>query len=328
MEWIFCIVLGACSGFLGGMLGLGGGVVIVPALIYGLPLFGVIGPDLPKIAVATSLAIVMPTAFSSAQAHASRQAVDWPIWLKLTPGVVAGSLGGVAIAANVSGFAVVMTFVVFALYSAWKLAGLVPSTRGREPVPAPKGVGLTIKGLGIGVLSALVGIGGGVLSVPVMSAHLPMPRAVGTGAALGLPLAAAGVAAYLALPSPAECTAGCVGYVFVPAVGMTGLVAVLTAPLGARMAHAMPVMTLRRVFACVLVLVAANLSWKALPQGKWHVSTAFSLSCLPGEGTMSFASFRPAGPRDMSRIVTTGKRFLKDDRWWDANGPIPGAPAD
>jgi uncharacterized membrane protein YfcA len=274
MEWIFCIVLGACSGFLGGMLGLGGGVVIVPALIYGLPLFGVDGPELPKIAVATSLAIVVPTAMSSAQAHAAKQGVDWPTLLRLAPGVVVGAFAGAAVTASVSGLAVMIVFIAFALYAAWRLAGLVPSTRNAPLAPPPGGPVLMLKGLGVGILSALVGIGGGLLSAPIMSAYLPMPRAVGTSAALGLPLALAGTAGYLALPRPFGCAAGCVGYIFVPAVGMTGLMAVLTAPMGARMTHAMPVATLKRVFACVLVLIALNLSCKFIPHGKWSISTA------------------------------------------------------
>lgn len=276
IELIFYIALGICSGFLGGLLGLGGGVVLVPVLVYAMPFLGIDGPNLAKIAVATSLAIVVPTAISSTRTHLARHAVEWRALLALAPAVILGSFGGTMIAANVSGVTVVLVFVVFLLYSAWRLAGLTHASRNRELTPLPGAASMTAKGAGIGVLSALVGVGGGVLSVPVLTAHLPMQRAVGTGAALAVPLSLAGMAGYMLLTPPPECAANCVGYVYWPGALLTAVPAVLMAPVGARVAHTMPVLTLKRVFAVLLLLVSLNLAYKALPLSEWlHAGAAW-----------------------------------------------------
>lgn len=270
------IVLGLCSGFLGGLLGIGGGGIIVPVLIYMLPLAGVDGPNLAKIAIATSLAVVMPTAVSSSRAHLARHAVEWRALLALAPGVVLGALGGAAIAANVSGVMVVLVFVMFLLFSAWRLAGFTHASRNTAMTPLPGAANLAAKGAGIGVLSALVGVGGGALSVPLLSGHMSMQRAVGTGAALGVPISVAGVAGYLLLTTPADCSANCVGYVYWPAALLTAVPAVLMAPVGARLAHVLPVLALKRAFAVLLLLVSLNLAYKALPLSEWlHAGAAW-----------------------------------------------------
>lgn len=262
METIFCIGIGLLSGFMAGMLGIGGGVVIVPALVYTLPQMGVSGPDIARIAIGTSLAIIIPTAVSSARAHASRKAVNWAAFVRLAPGVIAGSLAGAGLLSIISTKVAVAIFSAFAFYAAWDMARLrtVKTAQPEHFLPLPSFPIFAAKGFGIGVLSALVGIGGGLLSVPVLSAHVPMRTAVGTGAALGLPLATSAVVGYVLMAPPEGCAA-CVGYVFPQAVLFTGIAALLAAPFGARAAHAMPVMALRRLFAVFLVFIGMDLAY-------------------------------------------------------------------
>jgi uncharacterized membrane protein YfcA len=266
-----------CSGFLGGLLGIGGGGIIVPVLVYSLPLIGIGGPDLAKIAVATSLTVVAPTAVSSTWSHLQRKAVEWRALASLTPGVILGALNGAAIAANINAVWIILVFVLFLLYSAWKLAGLSQAAKNRQLSPLPGAANLGIKGFGIGALSTLIGIGGGTMTVPLMSAHVPIARAIGTSAALGVPISFAGVAGYLLLSSPPECTAHCIGYVYWPAALAIAVPAVLAAPMGARAAHTMPVLALKRVFAVLLVLISLNLAYKALPLAAWmHAAAAWA----------------------------------------------------
>jgi uncharacterized protein len=266
MIWAFCIGIGLASGFMAGLLGIGGGVVIVPALVYSLPQMGVTGAEVPRVAIATSLAVIVPTAISSARAHAAKQGVSWKALFRLTPGVIAGSLAGAAALSLISTRAVVVIFIIFAFYSAWRMAGLRSKSAQDTPLePLPGFFVLALKGIGIGLLSSLVGVGGGVLSVPVMAPHVPMRTAIGTAAALGLPISLAAAVGYLLLVPPNGCSA-CIGYIFPPVVVAAGTATTLSAPLGARVAHALPVMALRRIFAAMLLFVAVDLTYKSLIQ--------------------------------------------------------------
>jgi uncharacterized membrane protein YfcA len=124
----------------------------------------------------------------------------------------------------------------------------------------PGAAALVRRSVAIGLLSALAGVGGGLLSVPLLAHSIPMKRAIGTAAALGLPLAVAGLTGYLVAGRPAQCPAGCIGYVFLPAALAISLAAIATAPLGASLAHRLPVRQLERAFASLLLLVSADLS--------------------------------------------------------------------
>jgi uncharacterized membrane protein YfcA len=264
MEWLICMAVGAVSGFLAGLLGIGGGAIIVPALLYALPLMGVGGPELMKIAVATSLAIVAPTAIASAQAHAARGAVSWEAFARMTPGVVVGATAGALLAAQVDPRIISLVFIAFALHNATRMIlGARRSATGVAPLPGV--AALSAKGFGVGALSSLLGVAGGALVAPMLSRHVALPRAIGTAAVVGLPLAAASAFAYALADPPGGCPQGCAGYVFLPAVGAVGVAAVLTAPWGTRAAHVLPVAALKRVFGCVLLLVAGNLIHKSLP---------------------------------------------------------------
>jgi uncharacterized protein len=266
MIWAFCVVIGIVSGFMAGLLGIGGGMVIVPALVYSLPQMGVSGGEIPRIAIGTSLAVIVPTAISSARAHASRHAVNWIAFMRIAPGVIVGSFAGAALLSLISSQTVVVIFVAFALFSAWRMADLGKRPMQEVPlIPLPGFPVMAGKGIGIGMMSALVGVGGGILSVPVMSAHVPMRTAIGTGAALGVPISLAAAIGYLLLSQPAGCSS-CVGYIFPPVVAAAGVATLFSAPLGARAAHALPVVVLRRLFAVLLVGVAADLTYKSFSQ--------------------------------------------------------------
>lgn len=265
-DWIFLAVLGVVSGFASGLLGIGGGLVIVPALIFALPFFDVSGPEIPKIAMATSLALVVPTSIASAQAHAVRGAVEWPMLGMLAPGIVIGAFVATLLFPLFNVQMVVLMFVIFAVVSSWRLL------RGPEhdaphivADPTPSRLAITsAKGAAGGGIAAVLGIGGAFFILPMLLRFIPLHRAIGTTSALAIPLSLAGSAGYVLADAPSGCQQGCVGYIFFPAVAAIGICAVLSAPLGAWVTHRSPVMMLRRLFACFLILAAGNLAVKTL----------------------------------------------------------------
>jgi uncharacterized membrane protein YfcA len=177
--------------------------------------------------------------------------------------VAAGSFVGTFVAATISGKAMLATFIGFALFAIWRTVSAPATAHGQGDLPhLPGATQLSIKGAGIGILSSLVGVGGGLLSVPLLAGHLPLKRAIGTGAALGLPLAATGMVGYMLAGHSQACGSACFGYIYLPAALLTSLASVATAPLGARLAHYWPVPVLKRAFALLLAVVIADLSAK------------------------------------------------------------------
>ena len=265
MVWTLCLCIGLCSGFLAGLLGVGGGIVIVPALILGSHRLGIGADSAAPVAMATALAIVIPTSISSARAHASRDAIDWRAFRCLAPGIAAGAVAGTLAVCTVGpqfgGRLALAAFIGFALLAARRMLAPVrvvaevdaAATRLRVTRLRPHSVA-------IGLLSALAGVGGGLLSVPLLARYLPIRCAIGTASALGLPLAVAGLTGYALAGRPAQCAAGCLGTVFVPGVLAISLAAITTAPLGASLAHHLPAPLLKRSFAALLLLVSADLS--------------------------------------------------------------------
>ncbi len=261
-DIVLLVPLGVATGILSGMLGIGGGSIVVPALIFGLPHFGIAGPDVPKIAMATSLALIIPTSIASTQAHADRGSIDWLMAAALTPGIGAGAFLTGAFASVLNVHFVVVIFAAFTLFTAWGLASgrRAPSS---TPKAAPCFLCMTAKGVGGGALAALVGFGGAFFIVPLLARTIPMQQAIATAGALALPTAVAGTSGYLLADTPAGC-ADCAGYVFLPAVAALGISAVLAAPIGVWVAHVAPVALLRRLFAAFLVFAAGSLAYKTL----------------------------------------------------------------
>ena len=257
-------ILGLCTGFLAGLLGIGGGMLMVPFVTIILTARGV-SPDLAvKMAIATSMATIVFTSISSVRAHHKRGAVQWGIVKNLAPGIVLGAmLASLGVFAVLKGTSLALFFAAFVGFSATQML------LDKKPAPTrtlPGPVGLLGSGGVIGFLSGLVGAGGGFVSVPFMTwCNVPMHQAVATSAALGFPIALANVVGYVAAgQSVSGLPAGSVGYVFVPALAVIATASVLMAPLGVKAAHALPVKQLKRVFALILYALAAYMLYRGL----------------------------------------------------------------
>ena len=257
-------VLGLCTGFLAGLLGIGGGMIMVPFLTWMLGQRGV-APDLAvKMAIATSMATIIFTSVSSVRAHHKKGAVRWDLVKGLAPGIVLGSLlGSMGIFAVVKGTSLALFFALFVSFSATQMF------LDKKPAPSRQMPGFTGQlGAGgfIGLLSGLVGAGGGFISVPFMTwCNVAIHNAVATSAALGFPIALANVAGYIASGLSLEnLPEYSFGYLWLPALVVIASCSVVMAPLGAGTAHKLPVKQLKRVFAGTLFLLAAYMLYKGL----------------------------------------------------------------
>lgn len=251
-------LVGAVAGVLAGLLGIGGGLVIVPMLVLCFNLQDITDARVMHLALGTSMASIVFTAFSSASAHNRRKAVQWDVVRRATVGLLIGTFLGSCVVALLPGAVLKAFFVVFLYYVATQML------LGHKPKPTrtlPGRVGMFGAGGVIGVVSSWVGIGGGTLSVPFMVWHnVPLKTAIGTSAALGFPIAIAGTVGYLYNGiGVADRPPYSVGYVYLPALFGIVLVSVLTAPLGVRLAHALPVDRLKKVFAILLYVVGTRM---------------------------------------------------------------------
>ncbi len=248
-------LLGLGTGFLAGLLGIGGGILMVPFLTLILNARDYPPQHVIKMAVATSLATICFTSLSSVRAHHQRGAVRWSIVRYLAPGIILGSLLGSQLAAAMPARMLRYVFSGFVVVAATQMF-INRKTRPGRTLPGKAGM----FGMGnlIGALSALVGAGGAFISVPFMSwCNVAIHNAVATSAALGFPIALAGTIGYaLAGWNLHDMPAGALGYLYWPAFLVLSVASMLTAPLGARLAHSMEVVPLKRVFAAVLYLLA------------------------------------------------------------------------
>jgi uncharacterized membrane protein YfcA len=256
--WLAYIAIGAVSGLLAGLLGVGGGIVVVPALALVFEAQGVSTRYIMPLALGTSLATIVFTSLASLRAHHARAAVDWSIVRRLTPGLVLGALTGGTLAAGSSSSVLAVIFAVFLWIAATHILLGMPSPRGGL---SPGWVGWSVAGGAIGSVSGVVGIGGGTLTVPFLSwCRLQLPEAIGTAAAAGFPIALAGAVGYFANgPGLHDLPRYSAGFVYLPAVLGVGSASVVTAPLGARLVHRLPGRRLRQLFALFLYLVGWNL---------------------------------------------------------------------
>lgn len=262
MEFIVgYVLLGLGAGFVAGLLGVGGGLIIVPILVWLLEVQG-LADNAMHYALGTSLASILFTSISSLRAHHARGAVEWCTVRRITPGILLGTFVGAALAARLSPVPLKIFFVVFLFYAALQMWWNFKPTAHRQ---LPGMAGMFGAGSGIGAVSSWVGIGGGSLSVPFqLWCNVPLHRAIGTSAAIGLPIAAAGAAGY-ALNGPAgTAIPGTLGYIHLTALACIALGSISTAPLGARAAHALPVGRLKRIFALFLFVLAIRMAWSLL----------------------------------------------------------------
>ncbi|MBH5328081.1 sulfite exporter TauE/SafE family protein [Eikenella sp. S3360] len=257
------LAVGAAAGFLAGLLGIGGGAVTVPIVLWFLGKQGIGGAHSQHLAVGTSMAVMVFTTFSSALAQQKKGAVRWEFVRRMAPGLVAGSLLGSLVSNRIPTFGLQVLFVVFCyLVAAKNLFQLNPQPAARLPdARVQVGAG----GL-FGLLSSWVGIGGGSLSVPfMMYCRVPVHQAVATSSVLAWPIAAAGAAGYLVSGwSVPGLPAGSLGFWYLPCVAALGVCTVLFAPLGVKAAHRLPPPWLRRAFGLLMVAIGSQMLWKLL----------------------------------------------------------------
>nr|WP_287412962.1 sulfite exporter TauE/SafE family protein [Pseudodesulfovibrio sp.] len=261
-TYLLYIVLGAFAGVLAGLLGIGGGLVIVPMLNIAFELQNFPDVHIQHVALGTSLATIIFTSLSSMRAHHKRGAINYTAFWRLVPGIIVGTYLGAWVAALLpTGF--LKAFFGFFLYyvASQMLLGMKPKSARELPGQA----GTFAVGNGIGIFSALVGIGGGTLTVPFLSwCNQTMHTAIATAAAVGLPIALSGTTGFIingwnveGIPGPHF------GYIYIPAfLGIISM-SVLTAPLGAKFAHSLPVDKLKRIFAILLLIVGTKMLWSA-----------------------------------------------------------------
>jgi len=256
--------LGLCAGFMAGLLGIGGGMMIAPFMTMILAQRGV-GTDAGvKVAIATCMAMIAFTSLSSLRAHHQRGTVRWDIVKALAPGIaLGGALASAGVFAVLKGHTVSLVFAAFVGFSATQML-LNKQPRASRQLPGV--AGQSVAGVAIGFLSGLVGAGGGFVSVPYMLAHnVAMINAVSTSAALGFPIAFFNSLGYIAGGWEAPgLPPWSLGYVWLPGLLVTASCSVWIAPLGAKMAHRLPMVTLRRIFAVLLYGLCAYMLNKGL----------------------------------------------------------------
>ena len=253
------LATGAIAGFFAGLLGIGGGLIIVPILTSAFVWF--LETDyVVHLAIGTSLATIFITSAASVRKHQQHDAVRWSLFKTLGLGMFVGGLLGGGLAHFMQADLLAKVFAVIELAIAIKmLLNLQPNPHRALPGL----VGRVSAGTGIGTLSSLVGIGGGALNTPYMMWHnVPMPQAIATSSALSLPLAAAGTLGFLISGTQAtDLPHWATGYIYWPA--FLGIVAAsfFTAPIGATLTHKLPVKTLKRVFSALLIVLAIKMFW-------------------------------------------------------------------
>ncbi|MCE8511196.1 sulfite exporter TauE/SafE family protein [Ruegeria pomeroyi] len=258
------IVIGALAGVLAGLLGVGGGIVLVPAFFYAFQTLGYGGPQLMQMCLATSLATIIVTSLRSVLSHNKKGAVDWDILRGWGPGIAVGAVLGVMVAASLRSVALQALFgvlgIVIGAYlglgrAHWRLGEAMPGGP-RRLILSPM----------VGFLSVLMGIGGGSFGVPLMSLYnTPIHRAVATAAGFGVIIAVPSVLGFLFLQiDPAQRPPLTVGAVNLVAFGVVICMTLITTPWGVKLAHAMDPKPLKRIFAVFLTLVALNMLRKAL----------------------------------------------------------------
>ncbi len=261
MSWLLAyLALGAFAGFFAGMLGIGGGLVMVPILTLFFTEQGFALDQVLRLALGTSAAAIIFTSVSSLRTHHHHGAVMWDVVKVITPGILIGTGLGTLIASHVPARPLAAFFAVFVCLVALQMGMNLKPKPSRQ---LPGAAGVAGVGVGIGAVSALVAIGGGSLTVPFLTwCNVRVQQAIGTSAAVGFPIALGSTLGYIFNGwAAAGLPAGSFGYVYLPALAGVVVASVLVAPYGARTAHRLPVATLKRIFAGVLVILAAKMLW-------------------------------------------------------------------
>ncbi|SDZ39913.1 Uncharacterized membrane protein YfcA [Jannaschia faecimaris] len=259
----FLLVVGAFAGVLAGLLGVGGGIVLVPAFYYVFQILGYESGSIMQVCVATSLATIVVTSWRSVRAHHAKGAVELAILKGWGLGIVIGALVGSLVATQLRSQTLTAIFAVLALIVAVYMTFSKPNWRLAEVMPT--GWKRFIYSPAVGFASVLMGIGGGSFGVPLMTLHgVPIHRAVATAAGFGMLIAVPAVILFLVLPAGDGLPPFTVGLVNGPAFLIVIAMTMLTAPLGVKLAHSMNPAPLKRAFAFFLFLVALNMLRKAI----------------------------------------------------------------
>src|SRR6185503_5716843 len=256
--WLAYLGTGLAVGFFAGLLGIGGGAVMVPILVLIFTAQGLPGDHVMHIALGTAMAAIVFTSVSSMRAHHAHGAVDWSIARAIAPGILAGSFCAALVAGLIAKRPLGLMFTGLVFYAATQILLDLRPKQARE---LPGAAGLFAAGAGIGAVSSLLAAGGAFLCIPFLAwCSVPLRRAIGTAGAGGLPIAIAGALGYViqglraeGLPSPS------LGYVYLPALVLVVPTSMLAAPLGARVAHRLPVKRLRVIFPLLLYDLAVRM---------------------------------------------------------------------
>ena len=259
MLYVWFVIAGAFAGVCAGLFGIGGGMIIVPALVWIFTAYHFPPEVVTHLAVGTSLATIIITSISSLTAHHKRGGVRWEVWRSMALGLVIGSLVGAGIADRINGQALQALIGMGALLVALKMLFFSNKEQLGKPLP-PKGVQFGA-GTGIGMASSIFGIGGGSLTVPFLNwVGLPMKQAVGTSAACGLPIAIAGALGFAWFGQDvANLPEGTIGFVHIIGFFCISAASFITAKFGAKLAHQLPAATLKKSFGVLLIFAGGQL---------------------------------------------------------------------
>ncbi|MCL1050221.1 sulfite exporter TauE/SafE family protein [Shewanella abyssi] len=253
-----CLALGAVIGFMAGLLGIGGGLIAVPALLHILPSVGVPAEHLPHVAIATSLAAIILTSLSSARAHHKRENIPWELFRSMLPGFVLGAICSGFISELITASLLQQIFAIFVMLMAIQMAFPMKPNSSRA---MPSAIKLFLAAVIIALIAGLMGIGGGVLIIPFLTwCGLQMRYAIGFSSATGLLIALFGSIGYtLAGWNVASLPEGTLGFIYLPA--LLGIVAtsMFVAPFGAKAATNWPTAKLKKIFALFLAIVGLKL---------------------------------------------------------------------
>ena len=270
MELIIFLIIGALAGFAAGLFGVGGGTIIVPLLFIVFTQMDYSPDTVMHLALGTSLATIIITSISSLMAHNKKGGVMWPVFKNLTPGLAIGCFFGAGIAGQISGLYLQLIVGVFLLWVAYKMftggKKKTKSSAQHTDAALPSKPKQLAAGAGIGIASAIFGIGGGSLTVPYLTRYgVVMQKAVGTSAACGLPIAIAGALGFMIFGMQANVNVpNAIGFVHIYAFLGISIMSFFTAKLGAKVAHILSPTLLKKCFAVLLTVVGFYFLYKGL----------------------------------------------------------------
>ena len=258
MDVLILLGMGAIAGTLAGLLGIGGGIIIVPVLALVFAAQGISTDVLMHVSIGTSLATIVVTSLSSIRAHQQHHAIHWDVFRRITPGILVGGLLGALIANMIPGDDLRLIFGIFMLFVA---AQMIFGNTAKPHRTLPKTPGMLLAGTAIGTMSSLMGVGGGSMSVPFLTwCNMAIRHAVATSAAIGLPIAVAGVSGFIITGWGVEHRpVWSLGYVNLPAFLSIIVASTLFAPVGARITHRISPRRLRLLFGFFLLILSIKI---------------------------------------------------------------------